>query len=272
VSTHTCALITHGVSAPLDSSGHIRRGAGAPGMRLAATQAMKLAILLVLGSACASSGDDSYPILTEGEGGFPVGGVTTESGTVQGRICMIVDPRFLDACTATGAGGLTVTLGETSTVTAASGTFTLARPKTMPANATLMVSGSTIVPSLVPATAPALIPVVNTALFTEMLTANDVMLATGTGSVIAGLTTAGGAPVTGAAATSTPTGAFGPFFDGTTATGFTLTGTGLRGITWFPGVPVGIASLSFMSGGTESTVSGIQVVDGGITFVDSVLP
>ncbi len=230
---------------------------------------MVLALGLV---ACATSDDDSYPLLPGGgDTGVPV--VSGTSSVVQGRVCMIVDPRFLDACTMVGAGGLTVTLGETSAITTANGSFALQHPTNMLANLTLMVSGPTITPSLVPASATAVIPVVDTTLFTQMLTANDVMLVTGTGSIIAGLTTVGDVPATGVTATSTPAGAFGPFFDGTTATAFTLTGTGERGITWFTGLPAGTASLSFTaSGGAESTVGGVQVIDGGITFVDSVLP
>jgi hypothetical protein len=234
-----------------------------------------LTLLIALGFvACATSDDDSYPLLPGGgDTGVPI--VSGGAGSVvQGRICMIVDPRFLDACTTTGAGGLTVSLGgETSAITTANGSFALQHSTTTLANLSLTVSGPDITPSLVPATATAVIPVINNELFTQMLTANDVMLATGTGSIIAGITTVGDVPAVGASATSTPTGAFGPFFDGTSATAFTLTGTGQRGITWFTGLPAGTASLNFtQSGGSESTVGGVQVIDGGITFVDSVLP
>jgi hypothetical protein len=43
---------------------------------------------------------------------------------------------------------------------------------------------------------------------------------------------------------------------------------------FLPGVTAGPASVTFsdLASASETTVDGIQVVDGGITFVDAVLP
>ena len=51
-------------------------------------------------------------------------------------------------------------------------------------------------------------------------------------------------------------------------------GTGTSGIVFFPGLTtLGPASLNFAgSQGQESTVDGVQVFDGGITFVSAPLP
>jgi hypothetical protein len=76
-------------------------------------------------------------------------------------------------------------------------------------------------------------------------------------------------------ATSTPSPAFGPFFDGTTPTAFTLNGTGAEGVAFFAGFNSGTpVNLTFndLATSTETTVGGVQVINGGITFVEGILP
>jgi hypothetical protein len=231
----------------------------------------RLALLVVLSSAACTDSPDDRPVEPNAT---PVSGtVTTGSGdqVLRGKVCMLVDPRFLDACTSADAGGLTVSAGGVTTTTASDGSFELAMPTT--ANLILTATGPNIVASSTSLTNLAIIPVMSSDLFAQMITSTDAMLATGTGSILATLDTATGSPAVGVTASSTPTGAFGPFFDGTSATSFGITGTGQRGVTWFAGVPAGATSLTFTNpAGGESTVEGIQVIDGGMTFVDSVLP
>jgi hypothetical protein len=74
--------------------------------------------------------------------------------------------------------------------------------------------------------------------------------------------------------TSTPSPAFGPLFDGSTPTSWALDGTGARGVWWIPGVAAGTARVTLRDLATsgETTVDGVQVVNGGITIMDAILP
>ncbi len=238
----------------------------------------KLIVLAIaLGCGCTSSRDD-LPIVSWGNdqppvtGPVAVGGGGTSAGTISGRVCLVTDPRELGGCQATGAGGLTVALGGARTTTAPDGSFSVPTPTGT--NLAFTVSGPGVMTSSQPFSPNNTIPVVTQQLWDQVLGANGITLTAGTGSILASVVDRGGNPVTGATATSTPSPAFGPFFDGTTPTAWTLDGTGARGVVLFPGVTAGTAVLTFgdSSTGGETTVGGVQVVDGGITFVDSVLP
>ena len=231
----------------------------------------RLALVFVLSAAACTDSPDDRPVAPNAA--QTSGTVTTGTGdqVLRGKVCMIVDPRFLDACTSTNAGGLTVSAGGVTTTTASDGSFAFAMPSTTSLIAT--ATGPNIIASSTELTNLAIIPVMSGDLFAQMITNTDAMLATGTGSILATLTTPAGTPAIGVTATSAPTGSFGPFFDGTSATSFGTIGTGQRGVTWFAGVPAGATNLTFTNpAGGESTVEGIQVIDGGMTFVDSQLP
>src|SRR5574338_88490 len=167
------------------------------------------ALLLV---ACASD-TDSFPVQPGGGSAATGGTEQPEPGTtvLRGRVC-VVDDVILRDCAITGAGNLTVSLGDQTAVTADTGTFfaTLVR---------------------------------------------------------------GGQPVSGATATSTPSPAFGPFFDSTQPAPWSLNATGASGIVFFPGVVAGPADLTFntLTGGS-AIVGGVQVINGGITMVETILP
>lgn len=112
-------------------------------------------------------------------------------------------------------------------------------------------------------------------LFTQIAAANGINLTrmTGTSSIIASVTR-GGVLVSGVQVAATPAPAFGPFFDGTSPTGFTLGGTGVQGISLLSGFRNGPVNLTFRDPavGSETTVGGVQVIDGGVTFVEGNLP
>jgi hypothetical protein len=225
-------------------------------------------------AGCTSDRDD-LPVVVGGGGGSLVapGTAVTHGGLpiLIGRVCLIADPRVLDGCAVTGAGGFVVALGTSSAVTTSDGTFQIVQPVTpVPA---FSVTGVGIVPATQPVAVVNTIPVMTADLFGQVLAANGITLTQGSGTILASVVDRGGNPVTGATATSTPSPAFGPFFDGTTPTAWTLNGTGARGVVLFPGVVAGPATATFDLGSSgESTVDGIQVVDGGITIVDAVLP
>jgi hypothetical protein len=229
---------------------------------------MKTLALAVLLVACADRPDDDYPVLPGHGSGVP--GQT--SGALSGRVCLIMaDPRSLATCADTGADNLTVSLGGVTTLTAANGGFTLVPPAG--SNLAFTVTGPSIMTSSQVFSPTNVIPAINADLFEEVLAANGIVLTPGSGSIF-GSVFARGVPAAGITAASTPSPTFGPFFDGTTPTSFTLDATGARGVVFLPGVTVGPASVRFsdLASESETTVDGIQVVDGGITFVDAVLP
>jgi hypothetical protein len=170
--------------------------------------------------ACTEPGVD-FPIEPSAGGSGAVGssqGSNTQP-LLRGRVC-VVDDVFTRACAVTGADGLTVALGDQTTITNIDGSFAI----------------------------------------------------TNTGSILATLTR-GGVPVSGVTATSLPTPAFGPFFDGTEPTPWSINATGVQGTVWFPGINAGPADLTFVTGtGGEAIVGGVQVVNGGITMVETTLP
>ena len=229
---------------------------------------MKTLALAVLLVACADAPDDDYPVLPGHGSGAP--GQT--SGAISGRVCLVMaDPRALATCAETGADNLTVSLGGVTALTAANGAFTLVPPPG--SNLAFTVTGPSIMTSSQVFSPTNVIPAINADLFEEVLAANGIVLTPGSGSIF-GSVFARGVPAAGITAASTPSPAFGPFFDGTTPTSFTLNATGARGVVFLPGVTVGPASVRFsdLSSESETTVDGIQVVDGGITCVDAVLP
>jgi hypothetical protein len=230
--------------------------------------------LIALALAVAGCTDDpgfDHPINVP-TSGTATGG--TSSARVTGRVCVLADPQLLNACAIRGASGLTVVAAgattATTTTTGADGSFVLTAPAPITVG-TLTVSGSTVVTSTQAIGGANVVPVMTQALFADMTLATGVTPLAGTGTILSTVV-ARGVPVTGAVATSTPSPAFGPFFDGTQPAPWTLNATGARGIVLFPGVVAGSASLTFRSNDLETTVDGVQVVDGGLTFADAVLP
>ncbi|HEY5926790.1 MAG TPA: hypothetical protein VIV11_34120 [Kofleriaceae bacterium] len=238
---------------------------------------MRSLAFVLLCAACVDNLDSGFPI-EPGGGSVTIG--DTQEGQDQtqdedpevllrGRVC-VVDDFFSTTCATRGADGLTVILGDQITTTNADGTFAIT-----PAFGTglsFLVNGADIVTTTQALTPAARIRVMRQQLFADMMTANGIIGTVGTGSIFATLVR-GGLPVQGAIATSTPSPAFGPFFDGTQPAPWALDATGARGIVWFPGMVAGPADLSFntLTGG-EAIVGGVQVINGGITMVETILP
>lgn len=212
-------------------------------------------------AGCYSDPDD-FAIQPSG-GPFAVGG-TAGGPAVRGRVCLIADLTDLGACATTGAGGLSVALGGEVTTTAPDGTFLLPRP----AGSLLRfeVGGAGAVTTTTPYSPSPTIPVVDADAWARLLASNAISIPEGAGSVL-GTVVRGGVPATGVTVAPTPIGSAGPFYDD--VAGFGGLATGARGVFLVPGVTAGPAtSLAFSPG--ETTVAGVQVVDGGITVLDSV--
>jgi hypothetical protein len=232
---------------------------------------MKSFALIVVVAACSAQADD-FPVQPAGGGQLPPSG--TGSSAITGRACVVADARDLSRCEPV-AGGLAVTGGGATTTTASDGSFTLdaalASDPTTPRM--LSITGPGVVPTQIDAAGVNSVPVVKADLFSQMLVANGITLTPGSGSIL-GSVVRGTSPASGISVVSTPSPAFGPLFDGTTPTAWTLDATGARGVVWLPGVAVGPTQLTFRDLATsgETTVGGVQVIDGGITILDTVLP
>lgn len=233
-------------------------------------------LVLALAVTACSSTDPDQPVIP-GSGPYGVSGVSSGGGSaaaITGRVCLITaDATALGDCAGSGAGGLTVTLGSSAATTANDGTFTMPAPGGT--NLAFSVAGPGVVGSTQAFSPSAQIPVMQQDLFDQVLAQNGIVLTAGSGSIFASVLDRGGQPVSGVTATSTPSPAFGPFYDGTAPAPWALDQTGARGVVFLPGLgSTGPTNITFTHAatGSESTVGGVQVVDGGITFVDAVLP
>jgi hypothetical protein len=239
-------------------------------------------VLAMLVAGCVND-DTDFPVTTQG--GPAPNGSAAGTSTVTGHVCVVSDPRFLTQCVTTNVDGMTVTLTTpttngvvtTTTTTRADGTFVINAPVATAATGPTVftITGPSVVASSQLLTTTINIPVITTDLFDQIAAANGIALTdrTGTGSIIAQVRR-GGVPVSGVQVAATPSPAFGPFFDGTSPTGFTLNGTGVQGVSLLSGFTVGPVNLTFNDPAlaSVSTVGGVQVVNGGITFVEGNLP
>lgn len=244
---------------------------------------MRSLALILLCAACEGPAQAEFPISPQAGSGESVLSGGVDAGTtvvIVGRVC-VIDNIVTRNCATTTAGNLNVRLANETAVTAADGTFVIATP-TVSTNVlpTFQVDGTNVVTTNQTITAQqalaarAQINVVRQSVFDEMLAVNGIaVVPANTGSVIATVVQ-NNVPVSGVTVTSNPQSQFGPFFLGTNLEPWTTNSTGVSGIVWFPGlVTTGPAALTFntLSGG-EAIVGGVQVVNGGITMVETVLP
>lgn len=247
--------------------------------------------LIVLAAACAKEDEGDYPVGGGGgggggnmlDGGATIDAVRGDAGLSDavpspldaaqliGRVCLANDPRKLNECATTGAGGLTVRLGTTATATtAADGRFTIA-----PSSGTWRVTGSNIVTSIM-TLADYEIPAISRATYDAMITTNlgGLTLNPGEGSVMIQVIR-NGVGLENATALGTPPSAWQPFYDNpasTTDWNQGGTGTSSNGAIWLAGLDVGTASVGVAANGTTITDSGVPVVDGAITFTTVIFP
>lgn len=231
-----------------------------------------VAILLVC-AACTDQAGLEFPIGPGGGPGTSVGssGAGGDAGTMlRGRVCVINSLTTTLTCANTGADNLIVTLGDQQTTTNADGTFAI-----NPVSGTglsFQVSGPNVVTTSQQLTARQVINVLRQNAFDQMLDINQVVQPANAGSIIATVTQ-GGVGVSGVTAGSTPSPAAGPFFAGSEPMPWSSNATGASGIVWFPGINAGPADLSFFTGtGGSAIVGGVQVINGGITMVETPLP
>jgi hypothetical protein len=232
---------------------------------------MKRLACVLLFAACASEPGTELPVEpgTNGSAATMGNDEVDNTSMLRGRVCVVNDV-FSNQCAKTGAGGLSVSLGGETALTNDDGTFALT--PSAGTGLSFLISGADVVTTSQALNPTMRIPVLRQSVFSRMMAENGITTTAGTGSIFASLIR-GGQPVEGIGAQSTPSPAFGPFYDGTMPTPWTLNATGQRGIVWFPGMTAGPADLSFNTGtGGEAIVGGVQVINGGITMVETILP
>ena len=235
---------------------------------------MKALAFVILCAACNDIDGPEFPIQpTVGSAGTSgIGFVDANVVVLVGRVC-VIDNVISVNCANTGVENVVVSAANQTVVAAADGTFAFTEPFTTTSDLVFTVSGPAVVTTAQTLNARMQINVLRQTAFNNMLAfANIETVPINTGSVIATVTNAG-VPVIGATATSVPVAAFGPFFDGIGPEPWTTNATGAAGIVWFPFINAGPADLSFntLTGG-EAIVGGVQVINGGITMVETPLP
>lgn len=247
--------------------------------------------LVALAAACGDDGGGLPIGGTGNDGGFTfpdgqgpgdarlVDGATSDAAVAPvdanvftGRVCLAIDPRKLNTCAATGAGGLTVRLGSASTTTSDNGEFMISGQ--MGTALVWRVTGPNIVSSYM-VVGDYEIPAITRTTYNDMIAKNlgGLQLNPGEGSLMVQVIENGMGRAS-AFATSNPSATWQPFYDDTndtTPTTFTQGATGPGGMVWIPGLDVGMASVT-VTYLEDVTKSGLPIFDGGITFTTAIFP
>jgi hypothetical protein len=208
----------------------------------------KVILVCLLLGACTKH--DDYPVGGGGGGGTgsmggggddaPTGGDGND--TISGRVCLVTDLRTpRDGCAATGADGLTVTLGIHTATTSANGSFTMPTPVGTGGN--WQVTGGSIVESVMPAGGVATIPAISKTAYDTLAGDNGVATVDGQGTIVASVIHDN---IALRNVSVTPATQFGPLYDAGSATVWALSpGTGDDGGVWIPDAAAGLVNLTF---------------------------
>jgi hypothetical protein len=191
------------------------------------------------------------------------------SSELTGRVCLLSDARDPSACAASGADGYTVTLGAQSTTTGTDGSFTLTRPAGT--NLVWFVSGTGIEPSAMRLASGTTIPVIASLLYGDMIAGMSAIVTAETGAIISRLQR-GGDPLTNTTVVVSPQPDSETYYDGAGVADWDFDATGAFGVVWVSAVDPGTASLALDTGAIQSTVGGIPVYAGTITFELAEIP
>jgi hypothetical protein len=232
---------------------------------------------LLLLVACKEPSNDDFPVQPGGPGGSgdrldasTLDAFDPDAGMqINGRVCLVTDLRAPLACAATGAAGITVTLGTRTATTAADGSFKIAAPSGT--GLVWRTSASDLVTMLTPFGVSTTIPSITLDAWSDILNSNGVMLVTGEGSIIARVVK-GTTLQMGARAASTPAARFATLYDGPTALAWRDVSTGPAGTAWIPGAPVGANTLQITPAAGTGAMQSVPVEDQAITYVTVDLP
>jgi len=211
------------------------------------------ALCVVVFGACQNNEASNLPV-NPGGGGPGGGGLHLDGGRDSSdgarttfKVCLLTDPRGLDACAPNGAANLTVTLGSGSNAptatTADDGSFTIQVPSGNGLVWYVTSTGTTpIMPTMMPATGGSIIPAVTQDAYNTLYQANPPLSVDATAADVFMRVDINGNPVIGATASSSPAGTYPPLYDGASSQKWvdsTLANaaTGTAGTVWFPALP-----------------------------------
>ncbi len=237
-------------------------------------------VAVVLAGAC-NKNESDYPIIVGGRGPGG-GGLGTDGGitidgndagpVMAGLVCLLPDPRDLNLCATTGAGGLAVTLDGTTVMTADNGTFAMPVPNGTNLVWEVQSPTMTVIPSLMSFSAIPVIPVINADLYHSLQLSNGVIDTDGQGAIM-GRVLQSNLPLTGSVATALPAPVADPAYDGNDPSTWNHNGTGPNGTLWLAGLAAGSATLTITPfNGTALNIAAIPVGNEAITFVTVDVP
>jgi len=234
---------------------------------------MRHAWLLVVLAACKPGTGEDYPINPGGDdtGDFrpmvdaPMAdqALGDSSALITGRVCLLADLRAPTVCAGTGAGNITVQLGNVTTLTADDGMFSLVSPGGT--NLVWRVGAVGLVTSAVPFSTSNILPVIDAAYYDDMITTNGVILNSGEGSIVLFVRDALG-PLAGASVTVTPTATYLPMHDTANRNVWVTGDTGQFGVSWTPGATAGTAVVTVTPPSGSAQQASLPIIDGAITY------
>jgi len=206
-----------------------------------------------------------------GGGGFGGGGGGGGGGTdagidgngFVGNVCVMADLRDFTSCATTGAGDLTVKLGNKTAITADDGSFVI-EPSV--GGVLWHVSGDTVVTTASPFANTFTLYTIATADYEALLANNLTQVVAGQGSIVVRAID-NDIPVAGAAATVVPTATSTIFYDGDDPDFWEVVSTGVRGVVWIPEIRTGAATVTVSLPGNGSVDAPLVVEDQSITFL-----
>lgn len=234
---------------------------------------MRALALLVVLAGCQNNGSgDDYPIIPGGDDTTIGPGVdarliedgSTDGGpTIEGRVCLLTDPRNLTSCAEMGAGGLAVVIGTQSALTLDNGAFTIETPEG--SNLVWRVTGSGVVPSVMALSSTHIIPVFDVALYEDLLISNGILLDASQGSIFARILQ-GGAPLPGAEASASPPPQYATLYDSNAPLVWNGGTTGAFGVAWIPGAGAGATTVTVTPPVGDAVAALVPVEQGSVTF------
>jgi hypothetical protein len=246
-----------------------------------------LSLVCVFGVVGACKAGDDYGVVPGGGG--PIGGGSGSGSGVtdgpmfdpdaaaMGRVCVMSDPRDPTSCAGLGADGITVTLGNYQATTSADGSFVI--QTTGGSGLVWHLSGSAIVPTVVPYSPSRTIPTISVNRYDQLLGDNGILFSDQEAAVFARVTQ-GGAVAVGATASATPPPTSAIFYDGGNATDWNQNATGAFGMVWIPQLDIqtGTSATATITpadtggGSMPRSFPGIPLENLSITFVGLDLP
>ena len=215
---------------------------------------MRLVVCALLLAAC--DGEEPFPIVPGGDDTVinpqvdaATGGPDANlPGTIDGRVCVLLDPRVFTTCADTGAGGITVTLGIRTATTADDGSFTITGVDG--SSLVWTAAGPQIVTTATPVTSAALIPALPPATYDTLLANHNVVGQALHGQVFVHARSEG-LPLAGVTASADPPSLSPPLYDGLSPLAWNVGPTGDLGVVWLPDVPAGAVTVTLVppSGG-----------------------